>query len=282
MKNKIIVLGSDGQLGTALCDLFENKNIDLKEFDFPDIDIRISETYQNKIIDYNPDILINCAAYTNVEGAEDEEALAFNVNYAGVMNLAEYAKERDITLCHLSTDYVFDGTKEEPYTEEDPTNPLGVYGKSKWAGEEEVRTVEKHYIIRTAWMYGRYGKNFISKIIAASKINDELKVVNDQYGSPTYTVDLSKRIMEIVTHLPYGTYNATNNGVCTWYELACYVLKSLKINTPVVPISSSDYPSRVKRPSYSVLSNESSLKCGLKPMPNWQDAVDRFLQYLDE
>lgn len=277
----IAVIGSRGMLGYDLCSLLSEQDVKFFPLDIEELDITDGERVTTVLSTLAPQIIINCAAYTNVDGAEEEVDLALRVNHIGPKNLAEYAEKNDITLCHISTDYVFDGSKHEPYTEDDAPEPLGVYGMSKLAGEEEVRRIEKHYIIRTSWLYGKNGRNFVSTIIKASQTNDQLKIVNDQFGAPTYTVDLAERIMEIVTHLPYGTYHATNSGITTWYEFAKEALTLLKINTALIPITSDEYPSRVKRPKYSVLNNEKAIRCGLKPMPEWQDAVQRFLAAIE-
>jgi dTDP-4-dehydrorhamnose reductase len=276
----ITVIGAMGMLGSDLCSLLSEQNTNFSALDIGDINITHRENVFSVLSEIRPNIIINCAGYTNVATAEDEVELAYMVNQVGPKNLAEFAEESGATLCHLSTDYIFDGTKNEPYQIDDETSPIGVYGKSKLAGELEVRKIENHYIIRSAWLYGTQGKNFISSIISAASEKDELRVVGDQYGTPTYTVDLASRIMKIVTHLPYGTYHATNSGVTTWHEVAVEALKINGINKPVMLIPSDEYPSRVRRPQYSVLSNDTCTSAGLSPMPDWKDALNRFLTNL--
>lgn len=273
----ITVIGAMGMLGSDLSSLLSEQDTNFSPLDIKDIDITNMESVYNTLSEIKPNIIINCAAYTNVETAESEVELAYMVNQVGPKNLAQFAEETGATLCHISTDYVFDGTKNEPYNVDDAPHPLGVYGQSKWAGEQEVRKIENHYIIRTAWLYGLNGRNFITTIINAAHEKDELQVVGDQYGTPTYTVDLASRIMEIVTHLPYGTYHATNSGVTTWHEVAVEALKIKGVNKSINLIPSDEYPTKVKRPRYSVLNNEGCIKAGLGPMPDWKDALRRFL-----
>lgn len=273
----VTVIGAMGMLGSDLCSLLSEQNTNFSALDIEDIDITNRENVFSVLSEIKPNIIINCAAYTNVDTAEDEIELAYMVNQIGPKNLAEFAEETGATLCHISTDYIFDGTKNDPYRIDDEPAPMGIYGKSKLAGELEVRKIENHYLIRTAWLYGLHGKNFIASLTHRALEQDELRVVGDQYGTPTYTVDLASRIMEIVTHLPYGTYHATNSGITTWHEVAVEALKMKGIVKPVTLIPIDEYPSRVRRPKYSVLSNEECLKAGLSPMPKWRDALNRFL-----
>ena len=272
----IAIVGAKGMLGTDLSLLLKNRSPFLLDID--EIDITCENSVSEIFGKIRPTIIINCAAYTNVEGAEEETEKAFKINHVGPKNLTSYAKKTGTLLCHISTDYVFDGKKDSSYKEDDPTSPTGVYGKSKLAGEKEVRKLDKFYIIRTSWLYGKNGKNFISTISNIAKTRPEIKVVNDQFGSPTYTVDLSKRIVEIIdTKLSYGIYHATNSGQATWFELAEKALEIQGIETKVIPVTTDQYPTKVVRPKYSVLSNEKTIQAGIAPMPSWQDALKRYL-----
>lgn len=273
----IAVIGAKGMLGSELCTLLRSRKTELAALDIGEIDITDKKSVTSALSKIGPQLIINCAAYTNVELAEEEAEQAFAANQYGPKNLAEFASKTGAVLCHISTDYVFNGRKRGPYNEDDPTDPLGTYARSKLAGEEEVRRFEKHFIIRSAWLYGKNERNFVTTIINAARESDQIKVVDDQLGSPTYSVDLAARIMEIVGNLPFGTYHATNSGITSWYNLAKEALKIKGIATVVKPISSNEYPSKVARPKYSVLNNEKAEKAGLAPMPQWQDALRRFL-----
>lgn len=274
----IAVIGSEGMLGYDLCELLRKDRVEFTPLDIKEIDITNREEVFLTLSKKPPSIIVNCAAYTNVEMAEDERESAFAVNQIGPKNLTDYALENSAVICHVSTDYVFDGSKNVPYLEDDATDPSGVYGASKLAGELEIRRAANHYIIRTSWLFGRYGKNFIATIMNAATQNKPLRIVNDQFGSPTFAPDLAKRIMEIIERkLPFGTYHVTNTGVTSWYEFALKALQFGSIQAAVVPISSCEYPSKFKRPKYTALSNEKCAKAGLAPMPTWQDAVERFV-----
>jgi len=276
----IVVIGACGMLGQDLCTLIQSKDRNCTPLPHEKIDITSVESIHDAFKELTPDVIINCAAYTDVDKAEEEFEEAFRVNHVGTKNLADFASKRDIPLCHLSTDYIFDGRKESPYVEDDRPNPLSAYGKSKLAGEEEVTKIEKHYIVRSAWLYGKNGRNFIKTILKASRERDELRVVNDQIGSPTYTFDLGERILEIIDKGTYGTYHATNSQSTSWYELSKLALFIKGIQTPIQPISSTEFPSKVAHPAYSVLSNARAEALGLPPMPDWPDALKRFLDTL--
>lgn len=273
----LVIIGAKGMLGSAICSLLSSEGKEFLPLDINEIDISSRTSVLNVLTPIKPDVIINCAAYTNVEKAEEEEELAFAVNHIGPKNLAGFASASGAVLCHISTDYVFDGKKAGPYSENDRTSPQCAYGRSKLAGEEEVKKIERHYIIRTAWLYGKNGRNFVTTILEAAAKKDSLKVVNDQHGSPTYAADLAKRILEITGRLPSGTYHATNSGEATWFDLAAEALRLKGIKTPLLPISSDEYPSKLVRPKNSVLGNDVCIKAGLAPMPHWKDALKRFL-----
>ena len=239
--------------------------------------------------------VINCAGYTKVDKAEEEIDEAFRINKDGVRNIALFSAKRQIRLIHISTDYVFDGLQKAPfvYSEDDETNPINIYGKSKLAGEQEIKEVfEKYFIIRTAWLYGLQGNNFVYTMLKLFKEKEVVKVVKDQRGSPTYTVDLAKGILKIIedNSVSYGLYHFTNEGVANWYEFARTIYKKAKRlgliegNKKVVikPIETEDYPTKALRPRYSVLSKEKIKKEFNLKIRNWDEALEDFLIYLRE
>ena len=239
--------------------------------------------------------VINCAGYTKVDKAEEEIDEAFRINKDGVRNIALFSAKRQIRLIHISTDYVFDGLQKAPfiYGGDDKTNPINVYGKSKLAGEQEIKEVlEKYFIIRTAWLYGLQGNNFVYTMLRLFKERDLVKVVEDQWGSPTYTVDLAGAILKIIkdNSVSYGLYHFTNEGVANWYEFALTIygkakrLELIKGNKKVViePIKTEDYPTTAKRPRYSVLSKEKIKKEFNLKIRDWDEALEDFLIYLGE
>lgn len=258
---KTLIVGSNGMLGTDLCSAFPGAaRLTHKELDITDRD-SVLKAIRNAA----PDVVINAAAYTNVDGCEDEQEKAYAVNGLGPAHLAEACKEVGATLVHYSTDYVFDGNKPE-YRESDPTNPISAYGKSKLTGEKNVQNhMDDYRIIRTSWLYGKHGKNFVDTILAISKQMPTVKVVNDQTGKPTYAVDLAEKTKELIT-LPAGIYHISNEGVCTWFEFASAFAKN------VVPCTTAEMPRKAKRPRYSVLVNTKT-----SPLRHWKDALNEYL-----
>ena len=270
-----VILGANGQLGKELYYLLKSSNIEVLGLTKNEIDLANPESIIEKLSKYQAKYLVNCAAYTQVDKAEEEIDLANKVNGLAVGQIAKYTLENYIPFIHISTDYVFDGSSKIPYKETDQTNPQSVYGKSKLLGETETLLRNpKAYILRTAWVYGAHGRNF-PKIIADKLRNGEsLQVVNDQIGSPTWTFDLANAIIEILEKKPdSGVYHVTNTEFCSWFEFAKEIAKSLKIDESKITSTTSDkYIRPAKRPSYSVLSNEKWVKAGLKPMPSWKNS----------
>lgn len=254
----VAVTGAGGQLGQAL-QYIAPKYPALK-FIFAssaEADITDKNSLEAYFKNHIPDFCINAAAYTAVDKAESEPEKAFAVNVSGAKNLAEVCNENHTTLLHISTDFVFDGTKNEPYTEEDLPNPQSVYGKTKLDGENEIRkTTEKYFIIRTSWVYSQYGNNFMKTMLRLGNERDSLSVVNDQTGTPTNALDLAEMLITIILSgkQDYGIYNYSNEGSCTWYEFAEEIFSINKINIDLQPIPTSAYPTPAKRPLYSVLS----------------------------
>ena len=226
----------------------------------------------------NCEAIIHCAAYTAVDKAEYEKDLCIKINATATKYIAKCAKKLDIPMIYISTDYVFDGTKDGKYTENDETNPINIYGESKLIGEKYVQEiVEKYYIVRTSWVFNIKGKNFIETMLSLSKTNNQLSIVNDQIGSPTYTRDLARLLVDMLETNKYGLYHATNEGYCSWYEFANTIFKLTDINIDIKAINSNEYVSRAKRPLNSKLSKNKLIEHGFTPLPLWQDALKDYL-----
>ena len=268
---KIVIFGADGMLGTALLKTFKYHNV--YAFNKKQIDITKKNAVFKKINKIKPNIVINAAAYTDVDGCEKNKKLAFDVNGKAVKTIAEACKKNNALLIHISTDYVFDG-KQKSYKENDKTNPINVYGKSKKLGEKYLmQTLDSYYLIRTSWLFGFNGKNFVDTILRLSKEEKELKVVNDQFGRPTYTEDLAKKIREVIERQkPFGIYHITNSGTCTWFQFAKKIIKLKKVSVKVTPIKSTQLNRTAIRPKYSVL-----LSTKLSPLRHWHYALKDYM-----
>ncbi|MCK4270199.1 MAG: dTDP-4-dehydrorhamnose reductase [Methanogenium sp.] len=260
MEPKVLILGANGMLGHDLQKVFPDAVCKGHELDISD------ETAISSFISkLKPDIVINAAAYTNVDGCEENQELAFTVNGKGPGYVAAVCKKVGAVLVHFSTDYVFDGSHEE-YIESDTPNPINVYGRSKLLGEQNIiKNMDDYRIVRTSWLFGKNGKNFVETMLNLSKEMDNVKVVNDQFGKPTYTADLAEKVPEIIGYEP-GIYHVTNEGVCSWYEFAQAII------TNVVPCSSEEFTRPAKRPKYSVLINTKT-----NPMQDWKNALSDYL-----
>lgn len=270
---KTLILGAKGMLGHELAKAF----LDFKPFlwDLDEIDITSETQVKEKISDLAPELIINAAAYTNVDACETNEALATKVNGQAVGYLANVAAKIGAVLVHFSTDYVFDGTKKEGYKEDDAPNPINAYGRSKLSGEQMLKQVQHdagnftYYIIRTAWLYGVHGKNFVETMLALAEKGEPIKVVDDQIGSPTYAVDLAKATRELVeSKKSSGIYHRTNAGQTSWYWFAKEIFTVFNRQVDLSPCASSEYPLPAKRPEYSVLQNTK-----LSEMRSWQEAL---------
>ena len=280
---RIIVTGARGMLGTDLVCVLEEKDHEVFATDIEELDITQFDSLEKMSRDVSPDVIVNCAAYTDVDKAEEEPEKAFLFNGIGARNLALVCRDLDIDLCHISTDYVFDGTKEGPYTPDDLANPINTYGKSKLAGEKYIQEIwNKFYIIRTSWLYGKYGKNFVYTILNSAKKQNELKVVDDQIGSPTWTVTLSRVIAKLIQTKKYAIYHVTDkteNGI-TWYQFAREIVRLSGLKTEVIPIITEDLPLPAKRPKDSVL-DLTMLKLVLNEDPRyWKKSLEKFLSEL--
>lgn len=276
---KVLILGSDGQLGTDMVQEYKayDRKVDLYKATISDFDISNYDTTRKFILDHSPDLIINCAAHTNVDDCEKNVDFAYRVNAIGSRNVALSANICGASLVYISTDYVFDGEKASPYTEFDTPNPLNIYAKSKLAGEMFVKDFsDKFYIIRTSWLYGSNGHNFLKTILRLAQNNSEIWVVNDQTGTPTDTKSLASQIIKIVDKGIFGTYNASCNGSCTWYEFACEIVKLAGLDANVIPIKTEEYPLPARRPKYSVLDNYVMKLENIDIMPHWKDSVVNF------
>ena len=275
MSKKILVTGANGQLGSELRVLSVNSNHEFLFTDVAELDITNREAVDNYVSEHGTDIIVNCAAYTNVDKAEDDTEMADNINHLAVKNLAEVSAKYKLTLIHISTDYVFDGSKNTPYLETDPTAPLGVYGRTKLAGEKAVTDSGCDYlIIRTSWLYSSFGNNFVKTMRRLTAEKDSLKVVFDQVGTPTYAGDLAQAILKIIDSGKYadnaGIYHFSNEGVCSWYDFAIEIRNLSGNLCDIQPCHSDEFPSKVKRPNFSVL-DKTKIKetFGLK-IPYWK------------
>jgi len=280
---KILIAGSRGMLGSALCDMlpayYRVIAIDQEECDITDREKTLSFFRAAKA-----DIIVHCAAYTDVDGAEGQPQLAYAVNVHGTANIIEAIQGTDCLLVYLSTDYVFDGAKKGAYVESDIPHPLGVYGHSKLEGECVVKSYPRHLIVRTSWLFGPKGKNFAATIARKALASESLQVVDDQIGSPTYTRDLAKALVVLFErycsrNLSYGIYHITNSGQCSWFEFAKYILSLLHSGVTIKPISSEDLNRKAKRPLNSVLSNEKFHALSGFFLPLWQEAVRHYIEH---
>jgi len=272
---KILVTGGNGQLAQCLKDVVKNNDeLDVNFQDLPELDITNKQQLVSYFLKNELDYCINCAAYTAVDLAEEQSDLAYAVNADGPKNLAEACKKHQVKLLHISTDFVFDGKKQTPYIETDMPNPLGVYGKSKWQGERNIQEImEDYFILRTSWLYSEYGNNFIKTMLKLSETRDEINVVSDQIGSPTYAGDLAEVLIKIIlsSSTNYGVYHYSNSGAISWFDFASEIFKQFGMKIEVKPIKTEDYPTAAKRPKYSVLETkkiENNFDCTIKDWNN--------------
>lgn len=276
---KVLVTGFAGQLGHDVAAELADRGISCVAADKADFDLTNCESVKGFVRACNPDVIIHCAAYTAVDKAEEDSATCYNVNINGTRYICDAASENQAKIIYISTDYVFDGDKSEPYEVDDITSPQSVYGTTKLQGEHVVRnSTAKHFIVRTAWVFGANGNNFVKTMLRLGAERDTLNVVCDQYGSPTYTKDLARLLCDMALSDKYGTYHATNEGFCSWADFACEIMHKAGLNARIVPIPSSDYPAKAKRPMNSRLSKQNLIENGFTPLPNWQDALSRYLE----
>lgn len=276
---KVLVTGVKGQLGFDVVKECEKRNIEAIGVDVEEMDITDASKVEEVIKSSNVDAVVHCAAWTAVDKAEDEVELCTKVNVEGTKNIAKVCKELSIKMMYISTDYVFDGQGEQLWNEYDQRNPLNVYGKTKCEGEMTVEElVEKRFIVRIAWVFGVNGNNFIKTMLRLGKERGAVSVVSDQIGSPTYTYDLARLLVDMIETDKYGIYHATNEGLCSWYEFACEIFKQANLEVEVTPVNSSQFPTKAKRPFNSRMSKTELDKNGFKRLPTWQDALSRYLK----
>ena len=281
----VLVTGAGGQLGRCLKKVSVNfPHISFLFKDYSELDVTnqnsIDEVFNNNSIDY----CINCAAYTAVDLAENESNKVFLLNSEAVKYLSKACKEKKVVLIHISTDFVFDGTKTTPYIESDATNPINVYGASKLAGEEQIKSILKRYfIIRTSWLYSEYGSNFLKTMVHLGSEKKQLQIVRDQIGSPTYAMDLANVILHIIEskNQDFGTYHYSNQGKISWYDFAKEIFKLTHSVVKVKAISTSDYPTAAKRPKYSVLSSDKIKEVFRIPIIDWKESLKVAVSKID-
>jgi dTDP-4-dehydrorhamnose reductase len=274
---RILVTGAGGMLGRDVCEVLVGSN-EVAQFDIEEFDVADATATEKAIRGVAPEVVVHLAAFTNVEACEDEKERAFRVNALGTMNVARAARDANAHLVYVSTDYVFDGTKTEPYVEDDEPNPINYYGRTKLYGELYVRDLAaSHLIIRTSWLFGPLGPNFVDRIIAKASEGGPLQVVNDQTGCPTYTMDLARGIGRAVELGLKGVLHLTNSGATTWFGLASHAIGLAGVTAEVVPVASADYPTKARRPSNSVLASLVVPASGMEHLPPWQDAVREHL-----
>ncbi len=281
---KVLVFGAKGQLGRELTARFGGF-AELLPLDLPEFDITDAARVDAAVDGFSPDLIINAAAYTDVERAEMERAAAFGVNVAGAFNAAEAARRTGAALVYYSTDFVFDGRAAAPLTEEEPVGPASprsVYGFTKWLGEEATRRAPRHCILRTAWLYGPGGNNFVEKILAAARTRPELRVVTDETGCPTHTWDLAEATEALCRAGAAGTFHVVNSGACTRHEFARAIVEMAGLETPVHPCLSSEFPAAAKRPAYAVLDTAKYARTAGRGMRGWRGALAHYFERRQE
>lgn len=267
---KVLITGSNGMLGQDLSPILEDAGAFVIETDVDTLDITNMQEVKNTLIDVRPDMVIHCAAYTNVDKAEEDFDTAYKINVLGSENLAKICSELDILIVYISTDYVFDGTAISPLNPNSPTNPINNYGKTKLEGENAIRKYcKKYYIARTSWLYGIHGKNFVETMLSL-KDKEELKVVDDQIGCPTWTVELASGILKLLQK-PYGIYHVCGSGQTSWYGFAKEIFEQSNLTVNLKPCATEEFPRPARRPKYSVMENEGICR-------NWQVALHDYLQ----
>lgn len=280
---RVLVTGVGGQLGYDVCKVLNTRNIENKGVDIADFDITDAEATREYIVAYHPDAVIHCSAWTAVDKAEDELDKVRAVNTDGPRNIAAVCKEIGAKMLYLSTDYVFPGTGDQFYEPDDPTGPLDVYGATKLGGELAVKELlDCYFIVRISWVFGKNGNNFVKTMLRLAETRDELNVVCDQIGSPTYTADLAPLLCDMIATEKYGTYHATNEGICSWADFAEEIFRQAGKQVKVHHIPTSEYPTRAMRPLNSRMSKDKLEQAGFTRLPHWKDALKRFLKEIED
>ena len=275
---RILVTGVNGQLGHDVMNELTKRGHESIGVDVAEMDITKPEVVKAVITKEKVEAVIHCAAYTAVDAAETNQELCYKINVDGTQNIAKVCQDLDIKMTYISTDYVFDGQGTRPWEPEDLCNPINVYGASKYEGEKKViENVDKYFIVRIAWVFGVNGNNFVKTMLRLAGERDELTVVNDQYGSPTYTYDLAILLVDMIETDKYGIYHATNEGICTWYDFAVEIFKQAGLEVKVTPVDSSGFKVAAKRPSNSRMNKDKLEANGFHKLPTWQEALERYL-----
>lgn len=281
---KVLVTGVKGQLGYDVMNELAKRGIEGIGVDVEEMDITDKDACRRVITEAGPDAVIHCAAYTAVDAAEQNMELCRKVNADGTRNIAEVCRDLDISLMYISTDYVFNGTGERPWEPDDAREPLNAYGQAKYEGELAIEELlDKYFIVRIAWVFGVNGKNFIKTMLRLGREHGAVSVVDDQIGSPTYTYDLARLLVDMIQTDKYGRYHATNEGLCSWYEFAVEIFKKAGMeDVKVTPVDTegytSRYPGQAKRPMNSRISKDKLEENGFERLPSWQDALERYLK----
>lgn len=275
---KILVTGVKGQLGYDVVKALESRGYQPVGVDREEMDLMNNNMIQNFIMNLKPEAIIHCAAYTAVDQAEEEVEICYQINAEAVKVIAECAKTLDIPMIYISTDYVFDGIKASEYVETDIPNPINVYGASKLKGEQYVQQLlEKFYIVRISWVFGINGNNFIKTMQRLGNEHDELNIIHDQVGSPTYTAHLAPLLVDMIETDQYGIYHATNEGYCSWYEFADEIFKQSQLDVMLHPITTDQYKTKAKRPLNSKMSKQKLSDYGFHRLPTWQEALKNYI-----
>ena len=275
---RVLVTGANGQLGYDVVQHLNELGIEHLGVERNVLDITNQDAVSKILTSYGPDVVIHCAAYTAVDKAENDRENCYAVNVLGTRYIAEVCQNIDAKMVYISTDYVFDGEGNEPFKETDQPNPINYYGQTKYEGELEVqKLLQKYYIVRISWVFGNHGSNFVKTMLRLGKEKKEVSVVCDQIGSPTYTPDLAKLLVEMIQTDKYGIYHATNEGYCSWYEFACEIFKQAGMDVKVKPIRTSQYPTLARRPLNSRISKQKLDNQRLKRLTSWENALITFL-----
>lgn len=275
---RILVTGADGQLGKALLSEGKRLGYEMVACSRRKMDITNFAEVENVITEENPEGVIHCAAWTNVDQAEIEKEECWRVNCEGTSHIVTMCRRLDIPLMYISTDYVFSGSGTAPWSEYDKREPINYYGMTKYQGEQMAEVFQRHFIVRTSWVFGDSEQNFVEKILKRASVSDELQVVCDQIGSPTYTYDLATACLQMITTECYGTYHVTNEGYCSWYEFAKNIVEQAGLKVKVIPVESERYPTKAYRPKNSRLSHEELVNRGFLKLPTWEDALNRYMK----
>ena len=284
MSMRVLVTCAKGQLGTDLMNELNRQGLEAIGVDIEEMDITDAESCRRVISREKPDAVIHCAAYTAVDAAEDNVELCSRINGQGTRNVAQACRDQGIKLMYISTDYVFDGQGTRPWEPDDPRDPLNVYGETKYQGELAVEELlDQYFTVRIAWVFGLAGKNFIKTMLRLGQERGAVSVVDDQIGSPTYTYDLARLLVDMIQTDRYGRYHATNEGICSWYEFACEIFRQAGMDqVQVTPVSSQQFAAKAKRPSNSRMSKEKLSDNGFVRLPDWKDALGRYLKVLEQ